>query len=297
MFNTVLSTVTGQLDKRFLLNAFFPAGVALLAVAAIVITAVSSISSAGDWWSAQTNVIQVLLAVGSVGATFVLANALTNNMLWITRLFEGYVIRGRIGLWGRRHQLAKYNNAKTKDEQKRTDYPVPLVAKDLRTDDVRPTSLGNILRNSETYPSARYGVDAARAWPRLYHIIPDAMQSSLNDARASMETGLAVSFLAMPIGPAGSILLLSEGASTLWALIVLWAALGISLIAYQSALPAARVYRDHVRAAFDLHRLELLSQLQMPMPVTLAEERALWERVQLFISVGTDHGQRYVRPA
>jgi hypothetical protein len=301
MFNSVLGTVTGQLDKRFLLNAFFPVGVALLTLAAVILTAFSSISSAADWWSAQQSVIQAVVAIGSVGLTFVLANALANNMLWITRLFEGYVIRGRIGLWGCRYQLAQFGAAS--EEQQRTDYPLnreavaPMNPVPPTVDTIRPTRLGNILRNGETYPTDRYGVDAVRAWPRLYHLIPADMQSSMGDARASMETGLAVSFLAAPVGVVGSVLLLVTCASAIWVLSVLWIGLIVALLAYQSALPAARIYRDHVRAAFDLHRLELLSQMQMPMPVSADEERLMWDRVERFVGAGEPHGQRYVRPA
>ena len=90
MINTVLSTVTGQLDRRFLLNAFFPVGVALLAFLAVAISSFTSFAAAASWWTDRDSVVQVLLAIASVSVVFVLANALANNMLWITRLFEGY---------------------------------------------------------------------------------------------------------------------------------------------------------------------------------------------------------------
>ena len=163
-------------------------------------------------------------------------------------------------------------------------------------EEVLPTRLGNILRNGETYPSQRYGVDAIRVWPRLYHLIPDTLRESMAGARASMESALAISFLAGVFAPLAASMMLAKSAPTLWILIVLWGAIAISVVAYLSSLPAAAAYSDHVRAAFDMHRLEVLTQLQMPMPVTLDEERKLWAHVVLFLIDGSRHEQRYVRP-
>lgn len=295
MFNTVLSTVTGQLDKRFLLNAFFPVGVALLALAAIIVTALTSITSAASWWSGQSALIQVLLAIAGVGTVFVAANALANNMLWITSLFEGYPIPRVIGDCGRRYYLSKFTDLPADDESKRTDYPLDPSPPTIK--EMLPTRLGNLLRNGESYPLARYGVDAVRVWPRLYHIIPDTMRSSMSDVRASMESALAISFLAGLFAPVSAIFLLLTDTAVVWVLVVLWGSLGLSAIAYQSALPAAAAYRDQIRAAFDLHRLELLSQMQMPMPVTAKEERAVWAHVVEFLGSGEPHDQRYVRSA
>lgn len=299
MFSTVLSTVTGQLDKRFLLNAFFPVSVALLALTAMVVTALTSITSAASWWTGQPALIQVLLAIAGVGTVFVAANALANNMLWITGLFEGYAIPRVIGDCGRRHYLSKFAGLSGDDESdvesKRNEYPLDPSPPTIK--EMLPTRLGNLLRNGESYPLARYGVDAVRVWPRLYHIIPDSMRSSMNDVRASMESALAISFLAGLFAPVSAIFLLLTDTVVVWVLVVLWGSLAISAVAYQSALPAAAAYRDHIRAAFDLHRLELLSQMQMPMPVTAREERAVWAHVVEFLGSGEPHDQRYVRSA
>lgn len=292
MINTVLSTVTGQLDRRFLLNAFFSVGVVLLALAAVVISSFTSFASAATWWTGQESIVQVLLAIASVAVVFVLANALANNMLWITRRFEGYGRPKALSDLARKYRYEKFKKAG--DEEVRNEYPLfPVPSK---WGDVLPTRLGNILRNGETYPSQRYGVDAIRVWPRLYHLIPDSLRDSMASARASMESALAISFLAGVFAPVAAIMMGVRGAPTLWTLVVLWGAIAISVVAYHSSLPAAASYSQHVRAAFDMHRLELLAQLQMPMPATADEERYLWAHVVLFLIDGTPHAQRYVRP-
>ncbi|MEK8170988.1 hypothetical protein NKH77_19840 [Streptomyces sp. M19] len=49
----------------------------------------------------------------------------------------------------------------------------------------------------------------------------------------------------------------------------------VSVLAYRGAVQAALAYGDAVRAAFDLHRFDLLAALRLPLPGSVAEERAL----------------------
>jgi hypothetical protein len=296
MFNTGLSTVTGQLDRRFLLNAFFPVGVVLLAIVSVAISSFTTFAAAASWWTRQENAVQVLLAIASVAVVFVLANALSNNMLWVTRLYEGYLKPKVLTNAARRYRYGKFEKAVKKGNVEKVRNEYPLVPAPSEWEHVLPTRLGNILRNGETYPSQRYGVDAIRVWPRLYHLIPDTLRESMASARASMESALAVAFLAGVFAPVAAVMMLASGEPTAWTLVVLWGAIAISVVAYHSALPAAASYSEHVRAAFDMHRLALLAQLQMPMPVTADEERYLWAHVVRFMIDGSQHVQRYVRP-
>ena len=57
----------------------------------------------------------------------------------------------------------------------------------------------------------------------------------------------------------------------------------MAVVAYRSAPLAAASSCEHVPAAFDMHRVEPLAQLQMPMPVTADKERHIWAHAVRFL--------------
>jgi hypothetical protein len=68
----------------------------------------------------------------------------------------------------------------------------------------------------------------------------------------------------------------------------------IAFVAYFSALGPAAIYGNHIRTAFDLHRLELLEALELPRPATLDEERRIWATAVRLLDGGEQHQLRYV---
>src|SRR5215207_2182510 len=90
MVATVLGQVTGQLDRRFLLNAFFPLLVFALVSALAVAAGAGGVTAAVERWNSYASVLQVVLAIGAVSLIFVGANLVANGILWITQVFEGY---------------------------------------------------------------------------------------------------------------------------------------------------------------------------------------------------------------
>jgi hypothetical protein len=59
-----------------------------------------------------------------------------------------------------------------------------------------------------------------------------------------------------------------------------------AVLSYISAVSASAVFATHVRVAFDLHRLELLKKLRLPVPSTPDEERRRWAEVERFFRFG-----------
>lgn len=316
MFASVLGEVTGQLDKRFILNAFFPTLVFALLMALVIVSGTSGVDEAVKAWDEEQAVVQTLIVIGAVAVVLVAANVLAASMLAITRLFEGYalLVRPLQGM-GRRHQFHRWQSIRAEEREAagqagpdlahdalgataRERFPLPKAIDEedeLRADDFAATRLGNILRNAETYPRQRYGLDPVRTWPLLYHLLGDTLRTSLDEARASMEFLLVVAFWAGVYSPVASISLLCFDASTGWVLGALLGGAGVSAFAYLAALAPASVYNSHVRAAFDMHRLEVLQALRIPPPATLAEERLVWPRVIPFLDRGTEHTWRFVK--
>jgi hypothetical protein len=294
MVSSVLGQVTGQLGRRFLLNAFFPTLVFSLLVALVVAGGSGGVSGGVDWWDEQSSVIKWLLVIGWVALIFVLANLIANGGLAIIRLFEGYVAPASwLARWGRNYH--HWRAAKTLEADRDAfERRFPVYPRSLRTKDLAPTRLGNLLRSAESYPKDRYGVDAVRVWPRLYHLLPEDLRSSMEDARASMEFLLVIAFLATLYAPAAGIYLIAVAGPGSWFLASLLGGTAVALVTYQAALAPAAVYGDHIRAAFDLHRLKLLEAIKVPAPATLEEEQRTWDRVIPFLDRGLPHTWRYV---
>lgn len=305
MFASVLGQVTGQLDRRFILNAFFPTLVFALLMGLIVVSGAVGLDPAIEWWGKQAALVQVMLTIGVVAAVFVAANVVAASMLSITRMFEGYAGPGRIGAgWGRNYHYWRLqrlqdedgDSAAEKAKKERQRRRFPENAKDAS--DMAPTRLGNVLRGAELYPFVRYGLPAISIWTRLYHLLPEELRGALEEARSSMELLLVVSFWSGILSVAGSVCLLVYGASTAWVLSTLLGSAATAALAYLGALGPARVYGNLVRTAFDLHRLELLTAMRVPLPASPAEERLVWSTLIRFLSGrNVDIGWRYVEPS
>jgi hypothetical protein len=55
---------------------------------------------------------------------------------------------------------------------------------------------------------------------------------------------------------------------------------------YRLAMGATRAFADHIRAAVDLFRLDLLDALSIERPDTPADEQPIWRAIDAFIIQG-----------
>ena len=96
MITTVLDTVTGQLGKRFLLNAFFPILLFSLLAAAVVTPGGDDLSASVAAYEEQSAAAKALIVIAWVAVILVAANLLANASMSIIRLFEGYTLPQRV---------------------------------------------------------------------------------------------------------------------------------------------------------------------------------------------------------
>jgi hypothetical protein len=130
-----------------------------------------------------------------------------------------------------------------------------------RANRVMPTQLGNILRAAEGRPGARYGLDAAVCWPRLWLLLPDAAKEEVTQARAALDRAVQ--------------LWIWGALSMVWTVWTWWAlplGLLVMLVAHRQMLRAASIYGDLIEACFDLHRGQLYEALDRSQPANPAEE-------------------------
>lgn len=294
MFSTILDQVTGQLEKRFLLNAFFPTLLFSMLIGLVAISIGPGLDEAIEWWGDQTGIVQAMLTIGVVAAVFVAANVVAGSMLWIIRLFEGYTFPASlVAGMGLRYKFNRWNKL-SEDEKKamRARFPEHPTG----VSDVAPTRLGNILLSAEKYPEERYHVDSTRTWPRLYNLLPAELRAALEESRSSMELLLVVAFWAALFSPIGGVcLLFFSGSSPYWGLAAVLGGAAVSSIAYAAALAPAAIYGSLIRTAYDLHRHTLIESLRLPRPATPGEERLVWSAVLAFLD-GDDpeYSWRYV---
>jgi hypothetical protein len=287
----ILGQVTGQLERRFVLNAFFPTMLFSLLIGVVVSSSTGGVTDAVHRWEEESTAVRVLVVIGWTAAVLVGANLVANATFWIIQLFEGYVGPSRwFSRWARRYQLRRAKSPKAIP----TRYPAHKPAAKLGWRDVAPTTLGNVLKSAETYPEGRYGVQAVRVWPRLYHLLPEDLRASLADARSSMEFLLVISFYGATFAPLATVYLLVAEVSLPWTLAALLGGSVVAYLAYRGAHAPAEIYGDHVRAAFDLHRLDLLTAVGAPLPATNDEERRIWSDVMRFLDAGQPQQWRRV---
>jgi len=296
VITTVLDTVTGQLGKRFILNAFFPILLFSLLAAAVVTPGGDDLSGSVATYEEQSGAAKVLIVVSWAAAVLVLANLLANASIWIIQLFEGYALPDWIDRHGRSYWYKKAKAAvePPKDPARDMKYPLPAPGRELRYTDVAATRLGNVLRSAETYPEARYGAPALRVWPRLYHLLPQELRTSVEEAQTAMEFMLVVAFLSGLFGPPATVYLMSVEAPTGWVLAASVGSAVVAYVAYLGALAPAGLYADSIRTAFDAHRMKVLEALQVPRPATVAEERRTWDHLISRLDRGTGQPGRYV---
>ena len=279
MLEGALGKVAGYLDKRLVLTVLFPTLVFWSALAWLIGGHIGW-QQVLNWWKGLAVEQQVLLAVAAVAGVIFFASAVSINIGWLTRLFEGYwpgrSWLGKPGTCLQRWRHRGLDPAKPRDFERRyRQYP-------RRADDLLPTRLGNVLKAAELYPSddGRYGMDAVFFWPRLYMVLPETMRSSLQDARSSLDLMLVTSALGIVYALASICFLALTRSTDGW---VWLAAVGggtlVALGAYRGAVGAAVIYGELVRTAFDLYRGTLLAQLGYAAPGSLADERALWENL------------------
>lgn len=271
MFASVLSQLTSLLDNRFTLTAFFPSLVFSLGLLIAYLLGGEGLAAGIEAWQGLDLLEQTVLAIAATTTVFVLARTVSGQLLRITRLFEGYYFRGRWfgGLGARWHT------------ERRAAASADMIYFEYSANDpvAMPTSLGNILRSGEAYAEERYGVRAAVAWPRLYHLLPPDHLAALAAARSSMEGLLVVSLLAAVFALVSGVYLALSAGPLGWLLVFYVGGAAISATAYYGALGPASSFGEHVKTAFDLHRRELLDALGVSRPSSLSEERRRWREV------------------
>jgi hypothetical protein len=288
MFSAILKEVTGVLDRRFLLNVFFPSLVFWGLLVVVLVSGQGDLAVAAQAWDEQGVTLKALEIVGFIAWATFFAGILSSQLTAILRLYEGYwdLPLGRylraVGQRRHRARLVKLNTELEDNPSQYEDiylgYPLPT-----QPEQVMPTCLGNILKNAELYPMDRYEIDAVLIWPRLHNALPQRFAQTIAEARGALDFMLVISSLGGAFALLSGVYLLIIGAPWWLFLVCFWGGLLVAWLAYQSALGSAVLYAQQIKAAFDLYRNELLKQMHLPLPATPDEEKTRWREVGQFL--------------
>lgn len=300
LMTNLMSGISGHLPRNLTLGSLLP-------IAVFVLLLQTAIPKSQDW--PLLRILSELDPSWRVAATTLLIVALA-CLLYVfnvplTRLYEGYPWQSS---WLGRRRIQHYRNRlseirmrerfldwleRTLSEDDEREAILGAWKNDLRRElfedypksaSVLPTQLGNVIRSFENYADRQYRMSATTMWPRLVAKIPSDYAEALDDAKTKFDFVLNCSFLSTVLALA----ILGHGLARpepfvaarpfLWWLFNILGLLLISRFFYKSCIPRAAAWGTMVRSAFDLYRLNLLSDLGFRQePATLEEERELWQ--------------------
>jgi hypothetical protein len=301
------SDFAGIFSRYFVIGFFLPVFFVLMLVAHLV-----ELSSTPGAYSSASGATQVVI----IGGTGLLGGLLLLGLnQFVIRTFAGYPLRDLTGLLARRLtdkereqgrflkalnvpttcSLRKWLRLETEVTEERTEAAVRLNRYfPWQSNEVMPTRLGNAIRSFESYPFKTYGLDGPPNWPRVEALMNENEKEALAEALTTFSFWLNWALLAPPAalyvvigGVLGHSHQSTLSAVTLIVVTVVAAGL-VAWGAYRAAVGAAVQWGAPVRSAFDLHRLELYSQLGLKRPKAPGEERLIARSANRAASFGEE---------
>lgn len=298
MVNLLLEKTGGILDRRFVLAWLFPTCLAGL-IGLVLFSLPTGINAVWQGWLNQPALAQTSQLVGGLLLLLLLAYLLQAFSHPLVQLYEGYwphwlrqwLARGPRKAWERLNAQIKTNRDQAAVYWGRRYYEYPSEAKLIL-----PTRLGNRLRAAESYPGRAYGIDAVFWWPRLMPLLPQVLLEGIADALTPFLALLNLATLLVVVSAAGAAYLWwSQAYHWLLPLGVLIGGVLLACLSYEGAVAQTSGYSQLLRAAFDLHRFDLLKALHIPLPGTPEEEKVLWGQLTGWLYMWNDGAAQAVR--
>jgi hypothetical protein len=285
MIDYTLSSLSERLDSSFLTACWLPAFVAMMANLGLLTVLVGP-DAVGAWLYnlssvEETIVVVIILVIITMGA--ILLRALS----FVTvGFFVGELLPRSVAAWATRGQQRARRRAQNLpgDAANRSSvHPLReqvrhLVVQRYPQDEtaLRPTRLGNTLAAAAEYPWTIYAMDGLLWWSHLTPVLPSYVSDALDGPQSRL---LGLLNLSLVFG-----VLAGEAVVVLGLVGQQWtAAFGVAVgsgvlawLGYQAAISQALEVTSQIRVAFNLYRQEILKQMGLAVPDSVAAERALW---------------------
>jgi hypothetical protein len=163
---------------------------------------------------------------------------------------------------------------------RRFRFPVDLGAVPERSAIIlAPTRMGNIGRTMHSYGQRHYGFDLEVLWTRLQNASQssDKFYTVLQDAKVQLDFFVAITWFAAVTTIGWLLLQLSIFHAERDFLYIGIVGPLVTVVAYLLGCRAYSVFADLMRSCIDLFRFKVLSDLHMPLPPGLEEEKSMWQ--------------------
>ena len=293
----VPSDFAGIFSRYFVIGFFLPVFFALVLVAHLIYLS----STPYDYSSASgATQIVILGGAGLLGGLLLLG---VNQ--YVVRIFAGYPLKGLITslarrmdpkgrpveyvLWPISRNLAKKllleeeaeREGEGANDPEKTEAALKVNQRFPSQDhEIMPTKLGNAIRAFQSYPYKTYGLDGPPNWSRVEALVTENEKEALAEALTTFAFWLNLIVLTA----AATIYIWvadvlgrphSTGSTALLTLVSATAGALVAWGAYCASVGAAINWGASVRAAYDLHRLELYERLGLKRPRTEEEEEEI----------------------
>lgn len=286
----VPSDFAGIFSRYFVIGFFLPVFFALVLVAHLVDPSATPHAYASANGGTQ---VVILGGAGLLGGLLLLG---LNQ--YVIRIFAGYPLQRliaslerRLNPGGRPATVLLWPTTRNRVKRARLEAGASIESSTeaalrlnryfpWQPNEVMPTKLGNVIKAFESYSFKAYGLDGPPNWTRVEALVTENEKEALAEALTTFAFWLNLIVLALAATLyllIGSVLARSgSNHSTVFLSVATLAAGALLAWAfYCAALGAAVRWGASVRAAYDLHRLELYAQLGLRRPRTAMEERAV----------------------
>ena len=285
MIDYTLSSLSERLDGSFLTASLLPAFFAVLGNIALFTVLVGPDALAA--WLYNLSSFEETIVTVIILVVIMMVGVLLRALSFVTvGFFVGELVPRSVAAWSTRGQQRARSRAQSllgDDANSSSAHPLReqvrrLVAQRYPQDEtaLRPTRLGNTLAAGAEYPWTIYAMDGLLWWSHLTPVLPSYVSDPMEGAQARLLGLLNLSLVFGVIACEAVVVLGLVGQQWTAALGVAVAGGVLAWLGYHAAVSQALEVTSQIRVAFNLYRQEILKQMGLAIPKTMAEERALW---------------------
>lgn len=282
MFGSALTTLTGLVDKRFVLNSLAPTLLGALTLVLLWQGTGNGLSAGIKSIDELKGVTASFVAAISVLAMAVFAVVLSSQAQRLASWYCGYsgpLTWGTFGKAGMTYWRREQKKRRAQRGQDGATWSREAWLRVPTAGPVAPTALGTMGWATAQHLKDRFGISGDRTWPLLSTQLSPALLGRVEAAESSIEQLLAFATISAITGMAGAGITAGHRIPLLLSYGVALTGFALAFLFYRASLAAALAWSDLVRSAFELHRLDLLDALHVPRPVNSTQERATWRRL------------------